>query len=96
MVPWERRKAIDEDLIFQGEPGQLGQSKFAFDGDLLLRNPYALDYERRALGDAKQVLPVGSGFWGLSHGGEFRFLISTETIRRIINNVNTNYKYYLF
>ncbi len=47
MVPWERRKAIDEDLIFQAEPGQLGQGEFAFDGDLLLRNPNALDDKRR-------------------------------------------------
>ena len=73
-------KGDDEDLVFQAEPGQLGQGKLAFDGDLLLRKPDALDHQRTALGHAQQFLPVGCGF------GVWRHLQIVSFLKYMENN----------
>jgi hypothetical protein len=53
----------DENLIFEGETGEFGEGKGAFNGDLLLRETDALDEDGASLGDAKEVLPVGRFGW---------------------------------
>jgi hypothetical protein len=57
----------DEDLIFESEARELGESELAFDGDLLFGDSDALDHNGRALRDAEQVLPIGCGFWVVCH-----------------------------
>jgi hypothetical protein len=56
------QKSDDENLIFEAELRELGQSEFTLNSDLPGGDPDPLNYEGVPLRDAEQVLPFGSRF----------------------------------
>jgi hypothetical protein len=48
----------DEDLVFPREPRQLRQGEFAFQDDVLVRQPHPLHHQGGALGEPGQFLPI--------------------------------------
>jgi hypothetical protein len=72
-----------KDLVFKRELGKLGEGELAFDSDLFLRNPNALDDERRSLGDTKELLPVGSGF-GCGFGIVWHGLDGVSQVQKLL------------